>query len=75
METLNYILIIAAIIIGLIIDFKIAKTFEFIAEEKGYYGGSYFWWCFFLGFVGWAMVIALPYKSMYKYIQEKSHED
>ena len=69
-----YILIIAAVI-ALVIDFKIAKAFEFIAEEKGYYGGSYFWWCFLLGFVGWAMVIALPYKSMYNLIKETPRED
>lgn len=28
--------------------------------KKGHSNRKYFWWCFWLGFVGWAMVIALP---------------
>lgn len=37
-----------------------ALEFRDIAELKGHDGGKYFWWCFWTGFIGWAMVIALP---------------
>ena len=35
-----------------------ARKFDHIANAKGHSG--YFGWCFFLGVIGWAMVIALP---------------
>lgn len=44
--------------IMLVFNVIVAPKFASIAEEKGYTG--YFWWCFFLGIVGWMMVIALP---------------
>lgn len=45
------------------VECLIAKEVEFIAAEKGYYGRKYFWYTFFLGIVGIALVIALPDKS------------
>lgn len=45
-------------IIGLVISAIAAAKFESIANMKGHFG--YFWWCFWLGAIGWAMVIALP---------------
>ena len=45
-------------VIYLIVVVKVSEKFESIAEMKGHNG--YFWWCFWLGPVGWAMVIALP---------------
>ena len=45
-------------IVFLVIGMFAAQKFESIANMKGHEG--YFWWCFWLGFVGWAMVIALP---------------
>ena len=56
-------LILVVSIVALIIWWKAAKKFEMIAEEKGYSGQDYFWWCFWLTFVGYAMVIALPDKK------------
>ena len=50
--------IIIGIIVVLIIYWLSAKEFETIARMKGHQG--YFWWCFFLGIVGWLMVVALP---------------
>lgn len=44
--------------IGLVFNAVTASKFETIANMKGHYG--YFWWCFLLGAIGWAMVIALP---------------
>ena len=46
------------IVACLMLDVVISMKFASIAEEKGHSG--YFAWCFFLGVVGWAMVIALP---------------
>lgn len=42
------------------ICYLIAKEFYNIAEMKGHSESKYLWISFFLGFVGWAMVIALP---------------
>ena len=53
-----YFLIFVGVVVFLAIDIAISRKFESIAESKGQYG--YFWWCFLLGTVGWAMVIALP---------------
>jgi hypothetical protein len=39
-------------------DYFISKKFEDIANLKGHEG--YFWWCFWLGLLGWIMVAALP---------------
>lgn len=54
---LNVLLVCA---IALALDWFIAKEFYAIAVEKGHSDRKYFWWCFWLGFVDWAMVIALP---------------
>lgn len=49
------------LVIYILVDVLIAKSFENIAEEKGYSG--YFWWCLLLGLAGWIMVAALPNKK------------
>ena len=65
------------IIIFLIIFFAIsafvAMKFEAIANMKGHTG--YFWWCFWLGAIGWAMVIALPDRNQGDSIQESGNVD
>lgn len=43
-----------------VISYFVAKEFQSIAIDKGYREEKYFWWSFFLGPAGWAMVIALP---------------
>lgn len=48
----------AIIVVVIVVVALVAYKFESIAEMKGHEG--YFWWCFWLGPVGWAMVIALP---------------
>ena len=48
------------IVIALVSDYFIAKKFEEIAEMKGHYGSTYFWYTFVFGMVGMLMVIALP---------------
>lgn len=47
-------------VIAIVIDWTVAKEFASIADDKGYREGRYFWFCFFLGIVGYLMVIALP---------------
>ncbi len=47
-----------AVAVDLVISGFIATKFDDIAKLKGHDG--YFLWCFLLGPVGWAMVIALP---------------
>lgn len=51
------ILIIAVV---LVLNWFAAKQFQEIVYMKGHYNTKYFWWCFGLGAIGWAMVIALP---------------
>ena len=37
-----------------------AKEFQQIATMKGHPENKYFWCCFWLGAIGWLMVVALP---------------
>lgn len=53
-------MVIVGCFLALLIDWIGACKFRDIAESKGHDGGTYFWWCFCLGVIGWAMVIALP---------------
>ena len=45
-------------ILALLLHWFIARKFENIANMKGHKG--YLGWCFFLGLIGWLMVVALP---------------
>lgn len=47
-------------IIYFILDNYIAKCFAEVAKVKGYRESKYFWICFWLGFIGYLLVIALP---------------
>ena len=47
-------------IVLLILSYFIAKWFFEVAEEKGYHSQKYFWICFWLGWIGWLLVCALP---------------
>lgn len=44
----------------LVIDWFAAKQFHEIAKMKGHPERKYLWWCFWLGMIGWLMVVALP---------------
>jgi len=55
--------VMASTVFALSFDYIISKEFEYIANEKGYKGTRYFWYSFFLGFVGYLFVIALPKKD------------
>ena len=53
---------IAPVLICLVLwfDYLIAKEFYIAAQGKGYSQKKYFWICFFLGIIGYLLVIALP---------------
>lgn len=53
-------LLILGCVIYLVVNWQSATKFQEIAKMKGHYDDVYFWWCFWLGLYGWAMVIALP---------------
>ena len=55
-----YLLFLAGLIV---LMWFIAKWFAEIAADKGYYDKKYFWICFWLGFPGYLLVIALPNRS------------
>ena len=57
---------IVACAIALWIDYLIAREFYFAAQEKGHPGKKYLWICFFLGMVGYLLVIALPNRASAK---------
>ena len=42
------------------LEWYIAKQFYEAAKAKGYYDKKYFWICFWLTWVGYLLVIALP---------------
>ncbi len=48
------------LILLLLLNYYIAKQFQSIARDKGYIEDKYFHLCFWLGLVGYLMVIALP---------------
>ena len=50
------------ILVGLaiFIGYLISNEFHHIACQKGHTEKKYFWYCFFLGIIGYLMVIALP---------------
>lgn len=52
-------------IIGVIINYFIAKKFAEIAEMKGHVGSTYFWFTFLFSLPGMLMVVALPIKTQY----------
>ena len=55
------ILVLLLILAGLLVlNYFIAKQFHQIAIQKGHPQRKYFWWSFWLGLVGYLMVVALP---------------
>lgn len=70
---LVYLIVVA---VALYIDYLIANEFYNIARQKGYETKKYFWFCFWLGIVGYLMVIALPnLKANVPVKEEKSSTD
>lgn len=51
--------ILLIVVLFLVIDWFAAQQFHEIAKMKGHPETKYLWWCFWMGIVGWAMVIAL----------------
>ncbi len=42
------------------VNWFVAKEMYSFAVDKGYKDEKYFWWCFWLGVIGYAMIIAMP---------------
>ncbi len=62
-----------AIIAALLqLQYIIAKEFYSIAIAKGYNSKKYLWYCFFLGIVGYLMVIAIPDENILKQLSNKN---
>lgn len=59
-------LLIIPILAVLFIRYFIADEYQTIAMRKGYCARRYFWWCFFLGIVGYLMVVALPDRHYFR---------
>lgn len=57
MSAFLYLLLVAVL---LVFAYFIAHCFFEVAEEKGYHSKKYFWICFWLGVIGYLLVIALP---------------
>ena len=53
-------------LVGIAVDFYVAVRFKKIAEDKGYDSMEYLLVCFFLTFVGYIMVAALPDRKRYE---------
>lgn len=58
------VLVLLGICIGLVISYLIANEFYQIAIMKGFNESKYLWISFFLGMIGYLLVIALPDKSI-----------
>ena len=50
----------------------ISRQFEQVAKDKGYHDTKYFWMCFWLGAIGYLLVIALVPKNT---IADKTSSD
>ena len=53
---------IAILALAIYLQYILASFFANVAEEKGYHEKRYFWTPFWLGIVGYLLVIALPDK-------------
>lgn len=60
MEVLIFLGGIAILAVAIWLDYYIAKQFESVANAKGYIGAQYFHLCFWLGMIGYLLIIALP---------------
>lgn len=58
---LTLICIVVSIVI-IVLYWFVAKEFYKIAKMKGHPQKKYFWWCFWVSWFGYMMVIALPDK-------------
>ena len=45
---------------GILLAYFTATWFFEVAKEKGYHDKKYFWICFWLGYIGIPLIIALP---------------
>ena len=50
----------AAVIIGLVVSFLVAREFYKAAVARGWPQKKYFWICFLLPIAGYLLIIALP---------------
>lgn len=48
------------IVAGVVLAYFTATWFFEVAKEKGYHDKKYFWICFWLGYIGIPLIIALP---------------
>ena len=71
-EKIMVVLIIIASLLALWIDYLIAKQFYLAAKEKGHPQKKYLWICFFLGVIGYLLVVALPDRAG---IQKVTYDD
>ena len=53
-------------LVGIAVDFYVAVKFKKIAEDKGFDSMEYFFVCFFLTFIGYIMVAALPDRQKFE---------
>lgn len=51
------------VILAIVIWFKICRNMKRIAADKGYPERRWFHYCFWLGMVGFLMIIAMPDKN------------
>lgn len=52
--------ILLVLVLVLVLSFFIALWFYEVAKEKGHHDNKYFWICFWLGIIGWLLIVALP---------------
>lgn len=59
MQLVHWVLL-AAVALGLALDFLLAREFYLAAAMKGWFSKKYFVYAFLLPPIGWLLIIALP---------------
>ena len=57
---MELLILVGVVILSIFINHLIAAAFYDIAQKKGHYEKRYYWISFWLGIVGYLLVIALP---------------
>lgn len=69
---MNTTIMVFSLISILVINYFVAKEFYEVSMMKRFFDKKYFWICFFLGIIGYLLVISLPDRAE---VEEETAKD